>query len=185
MAHAQPASLEILLQHLRQFEQSQGIGNRGAVFAHIACHVLLPQVKLGLQALVSACLFQRVEVFALQVLQERQAQDFLVTRRLDERQDGLKAGQLRRPPAALTGNEFEAIMVTAHDNGLQESLRLEGTGEFLQPLGVEMLPRLIGIGVHVRLSYMVSSTPSMASAGLSFWRTSFTTLRSRPIPSRA
>ena len=41
-------------------------------------------------------------------------------------------------------------MVTAHDDGLQEPLRLEGTGEFLQPLGIDMLPRLVGIGVHLQ-----------------------------------
>src|SRR5262245_30601637 len=130
MAHAQSASLDIVLQHLREFEQAQGIRNRRAVLAYIACHVLLPQVKLGLQTLVSACLFQWVQVLALQVLQQCQSQDFLVTCWFDERGDGLKAGHLRRTPAALSGDELEAIMVTAHDNRLQEPLRLEGTGEF-------------------------------------------------------
>ena len=40
--------------------------------------------------------------------------------------------------------------MAAHDDGLQEPLCLQGTGEFLQSLGIEMLPWLIGIGVHLR-----------------------------------
>ena len=108
MSHGQAASLEILLQYLGQFEQAQRIGNRGAVLANVLCHILLPQVKLGLQTLIGPRLVQRVEIFALQVLQQRQSQHFFITGAPDQGWDGLQTGHLRCSPTALPGDQFEA-----------------------------------------------------------------------------
>ena len=44
----------------------------------------------------------------------------------------------------------EAALLAAHHNGLQEPLRLQGSGEFLQPLRIKMLSRLVGIRMHLR-----------------------------------
>jgi len=45
-------------------------------------------------------------------------------------------------------------VVAAHHDRLQEPMGLQGTGELLQPLGIEMLPWLIGVGVHLRYREM-------------------------------
>jgi hypothetical protein len=112
-------------------------------------HILLPQVKLGLQTLIGACLVQRVEIFALQVLEQRQSQHFCITRAPDQGWDGLQTGHLRGSPPTLPGNQFEAMQLASHDDRLQETLSLQGTRQFLQPLRIKMLSRLIGIGVHL------------------------------------
>ena len=41
-------------------------------------------------------------------------------------------------------------MLASHHDRLQEPLRLQGTGKFLQPLRIKMLSRLVGIRVHLR-----------------------------------
>src|SRR5205814_8584572 len=63
-----------------------------------------------------------------------------------DRRDTQKAGSLRGAPPALTGNELEkSIFERPDDNGLDNAMFSNRTGQFVQRLFVEILAGLIRI----------------------------------------
>ena len=93
--------------------------------------LLLGAAEVVEQLLVGGRLLERVELAAVQVLQQGVAQEVVVLGLLDDRRDGLLAGLLGRAPAALAHDELEADLAVAvalglhrdgpHDDGLQHA----------------------------------------------------------------
>ena len=75
------------------------------------------------QALIALRLFDRRQIFALNVFDQRDLKCFLVVEVLDNDRNFGQSRQLRSAPAALAGNNLVAIRrvtVAAHQNGLQD-----------------------------------------------------------------
>ena len=88
----------------RQTEQTQGVRHRRAAAAHFFGDLFLGEFELRGKLLVGPRFFNRVEVFALQVFDERNFQHFLIIR---FPHDGGNRCQPRLPccpPAAFTRN---------------------------------------------------------------------------------
>ena len=87
--------------------------------------------------------FERIQVFALQVFDERARKRFVVVDGAHEARHGFESGDFRRSPAALAGDDFEfARGQGAGDNRLQNAARADRRREFAQGVVVESAARL-------------------------------------------
>ena len=100
------------------------------------------------ELLVGGRLLERVEVLAVQVLDQRLLEAVGIGGRAHQGGDGLQAGPLGRPPPALAGDELITAMVVglAHQHGLEHAELPDGRGQRRQGVLVEVAPRLEGIG---------------------------------------
>ncbi len=130
-----------------ELEQAQEVGDRGAVLAGALGHLLLGEAEVAGEALVGAGLLDRVEVLALEVLDDGDLHRLLVGDLADDGGDGGFAGALGGEPAALSGDELEASGVLADGDGLDDSGDLDGVGEFVEGGFVEVGAGLVGIAV--------------------------------------
>src|SRR3978361_1213562 len=86
------------------------------------------------EALIGMRLFDRIEVLALDILNEGDFESFLVAEFTHDRRDFVEARPLRRAPAPLAGDDLEAMAVRADDDRLDDAARLDGRGELGQSL---------------------------------------------------
>ena len=94
-------------------------------------------------------LFHGVEVFALNVLDQRHGDGGFVRHLPDHRRDGVQLGHLRRPPAALAGDDFVAVIAQrAHHDGLHDALRADRLRQLLERIGGHVLARLVAAALH-------------------------------------
>ena len=130
-----------------KLEQAQEVGDRGAVLAGALGHLLLGEAEVAGEALEGAGLLDRVEVLALEILNDGDLHRLLVGDLADDGGDGGLAGALRGEPAALAGDELEASGVLADGDGLDDSGDLDGIGELVEGDFVEVGAGLVGIAV--------------------------------------
>ena len=83
-----------------------------------------------------------LKVFALEVLDQRQLEDFPVARLSDYRR-GLGDPKLARgPPPALASNELILVIDPSNDQRLDDAAFANAVDQFLQVLAAKFLPRL-------------------------------------------
>ena len=93
------------------------------------------------QAVERARLLERVQVLALDVLDQRHRDRGVVRHAADDRRDLVQAGHLRGSPATLAGDDLVARRFAgvpsgqrSHDDRLHDALRANRIGELLQAL---------------------------------------------------
>jgi hypothetical protein len=113
------------------------------------------QVEFVDQALQRLRFLQRVEVFALDVLDQRHRDHGAVVDHAHHHRHFGQAGTLRRTPAAFAGDDLvgaTALAVgadmLAHHDRLDHALRADRRGQFLQLRVVHRAPRLVFAGHH-------------------------------------
>ena len=95
------------------------------------------------QLLVGSALLERVELLAVQVLQERVAQHRVVGGVAHDRGDRPGAGYLRGAPAALAHDQLVGLRTElAHDDRLQQPDLGDAVHQLAERRLVEVLPRL-------------------------------------------
>jgi hypothetical protein len=103
------------------------------------------------QALQALGFFQRVEVFALDVLDERHGGGGLVGHVAHQHGHAVQPRQARRAKAPLARNDFVLARVlaldqAAHQNRLHDALGLDGFGQLVQRALVHARARLVHAG---------------------------------------
>ena len=99
------------------------------------------------QLLVGRRLLQRVELDAVDVLQQGVAEHGVVGGVPDDGRHGLQAGRASRPESTLPHDELVgALAVLADDDRLEEAELLDAVGELLERLVVEDLTGLLRVG---------------------------------------
>ena len=99
---------------LRQAQQAERVGDGGAGLADAGGDLLLGQAELLLQGGVGLGLFQRVQVAALEVLDQGQLEQLAVVGHLRARPRGpLQARPAGGAPAALAGDDRVALPLRA------------------------------------------------------------------------
>ncbi len=142
MADRQPALADIILDDWRQFQQPHGVGHHRAAFADLDRNFLLGELELPGQLLVTMRFLDGVEVFTLQVFDERQFQHRPVVGFAGDDGDFRQLQQLGGAPAAFAGNQFKKTASLADDERLHDALFADGIGQFAQGLGGKILARL-------------------------------------------
>ena len=142
----------------RQLEQAQIVGNRGAVLAHLLRKLVLREAVLLDEVLIGEGYFDGVEVFALNVLNERHLHHRFVARRADIGRHGAQARQLRSAPAAFAGNDFVSVVgVLAQRYGLNDADLPNRVGKFLQRSLVELSAGLVRVGLYLVHGHFVDA----------------------------
>ena len=105
------------------------------------------------QLLIGFTLFDRVQVFALQILDQRHLCHRSVIIGRNDRRHCLEPCEVRRPQTALAGDELilkVAVLVTiAHRDRLDQSFFLDGSRQIFQRLKIKLAARLPGIGMDL------------------------------------
>ncbi len=131
----------------RQAEQAEGVADVRAGAADPLRELFVGGAEVVEQLLVGGRLLQRVELRAVQVLDERVAEHVVVGRLADDGRDVLEAGPLRRPHPALAHDELVAAGAELpHHDRLQQADLGDGGGQFLERLFVEGQARLARVG---------------------------------------
>ena len=112
------------------------------------------QPKSFEQLLIGVGLFQRVQLSAVQVLQQRVPEQVIVAGLADDRGDREQAGTARCPPPALAHDQFEGFAVVgdrdrAHDHWLENSDLAQRVGELVELVVVEHRARVAGVLPHL------------------------------------
>lgn len=133
---------QVVLDFGGQFEEPEGVGDGGAAFANLLRGFVLSEIKLLDKLLQSGCFFDGIQVFALEVFDERQFHHFAVVRFANDGGDSFEACQLRGAPTAFAGDDLEFAAAGPNNQGLDDSLGLDGFRKFLERGFVEFPARL-------------------------------------------
>lgn len=101
-------------------EQAQRVGDRGAVFSGAISHLFLRQMKFFREALKGARLLDRIEIFALEIFDQRHLQCHFLRNVAQDNRNACQSRALRRTPATLTGDELVAAPYFADDKRLND-----------------------------------------------------------------
>src|SRR5712691_589959 len=134
-----------VLERLRCGERAEGIGDGGARLSEALGELLLREVVRLHQELVGARGLDRVEVGALEVLDERELEVVadLVTH---DGGDGGLSGQPCGEDPAVTGNQLVGVPLPRYHYWLQDTVPSDRGGELREALRIERRPRLLAIG---------------------------------------
>ncbi len=126
-----------------QLQEPDRIRNRSAVFAGALRDRFLRQMEFVHQAVKRARLFDSIQVFALDVLNQRHFQRQLIGHLPDDCRHLSQAGTLRRAPASLSCDELESIADRPHHQRLNNSTRANGSSQLIERLFSKTSARLI------------------------------------------
>ena len=100
VARAEHACGDASLHEGRQLEQAQRVGDLWTGATDALGELLVRAAEVIEQLLVGRRLLERVELAAMEVLEERVAQEVVVVGVLDDRRDDCEIGRLRSPASA-------------------------------------------------------------------------------------
>ena len=132
VTHAEQAFRDVALQLPIEREQTQRIGHRGAPLADTFRRRFLREIEIAYQTRVAVRLFDRIQSFALQILDEAEGRRGCVARFHHTGGDRFDLEQLIRAPAAFARNQLEFVAGFAHDDRLEQTFRTNALGEFAE-----------------------------------------------------
>jgi hypothetical protein len=131
-----------------EFEETEHVGDGGAVLACALGDLLVAEVVLLIEAFEGVGDFDGVEIFALDVLDESDFHEAVVGEVLDDGGDMGERGEFGGTPASFTGDELVGIAGAADDDWLDDTVFADGLGEAAEAFGVKDAAGLEGIGVY-------------------------------------
>ncbi len=168
MTGAQLAGGDVALHRLRQFQKSQRVGDVTATLADDLRDIVLAVIERVDQRLIAGGFFERIQVGALHVLDDRKLERLRVGRFDDDDRHLVQAGALRGTPAPLAGDDFEFVLADiAHDDRLDDAALPDGCGQLFELGFGEMLARVARIGAEIfdgrapRLAARLVAFPSL------------------------
>ncbi len=133
----------------RQPQQSDHVGDVGAGAPELPGEFLVGGAEVAQELLVGGRFLQRVELLAVQVLQQGVAQHGVVGGVSYDGGDLAEARELGRPPAPFAHDQLVASgHDLADDDGLEQADLTQARGQLLQGVLVEVRPRLAGVRRH-------------------------------------
>ena len=142
MAGGERAALDHLLHLHQEGKHAQKIRDRRPILPHRLGDLLLRQLEFFDQPPIAAGLFDRVEVRALEIFDERQHQHRAVVEVANDRRDLRPAEVGRGAEASLAGDQLERVALSADGYRLKQSARLERRLELRQLRRIEFATRL-------------------------------------------
>jgi hypothetical protein len=126
-------------------EQTKGVGDGRAGSPDARGDLLVREAEIVDQLAKALGSFDRIEVLALQVLDERELELRSLVEVANERGDSLETGVERSPNAALTGDQLIAIDRLSDEDGLEHAVLADARRERGHLGRVEMSPRLLWV----------------------------------------
>ena len=130
-----------------RLQKPEQVGDGRAVLARSSPDLFVTQVHLAGEALQRLSRFDRVQVLALDVFNQRDFEELLVGIVLDYGGHLAEFGHLRSSEPPLTGNQLESIAFPPQNQWLDDSVRPNGGSQFFQPVVIEDGAGLEGVGV--------------------------------------
>lgn len=122
MAHGKRAALDKLDDRIGKRKQALQVGDMAAALVHHARDLGLRQAFAFRQTIVGARLFDGIEVFALEVLDQRERHDVTLAQLTDQRRYFMQLRFLSGAPTTLTRHDLVAAIVErAHDDRLNDA----------------------------------------------------------------
>lgn len=147
MSHADEGVAQHVLDRLGKIQKPHAVGYGGAGFAYPLGDVPLLHAEFRFQAHVAGGLFQRAEVFTLEVFNQRQLQHVLVGSLPDDGGHGGQAQDAGSAPAPFPGNELIlAAFRFPDDQRLDDAVLLDGVHQLRQLFRGKDGARLEGAG---------------------------------------
>jgi hypothetical protein len=147
VAHRKAVLGKQKLDFRRELEQPDHVGDGGAVLARAAADLFVAEFVLACEAVIGGGHFDGVQILALDIFDQGNFEEFLIGELLDYHRDLCQSGQAGCAPAAFAGDEFVAVGLSAHDDGLDDAVGPDGVGKFAEALLLEDGARLERVGV--------------------------------------
>ena len=100
---------------------------------------LVDELSVGFRRL------ERIEILALQVLDQRELELVAIGELAHDCRDAFEAGGLRGPEPALAGDELVAVDRLGHEDRLDDAVLADARGQGRQAVGVEPLAWLVRV----------------------------------------
>ena len=150
MAHLDRSCHQQVPHRRPQIQQAQQVGHRNARLAYRIGDLLLGEAELVSQPLQGVGLFQRVEILALDVLDERHGRSLLIANITNQGRNGVQARKAGSTPPPLTGDELVSALGSSSDhNGLHHSLGSDGGDQLGKGFLVEIPAGLVAVRYHL------------------------------------
>ena len=111
------------------------------------------------QPLIGLGLLDRVEILALDILEQGDFERLGVVEVADDHRDFVQPRLLRRAPAPLAGDDLVAVAVRADDDRLDQPARRDRGGELVERGLVEMAARLVGMRLDATTTGIIWTPP--------------------------
>ena len=142
VTHRNAVLREPALHLRREVQQAHAIGHGCATLANLLCDVFLPQSKFASQPRKGPGFLDRVQILALQILDEREFEDILVGRFAHNDRRFGESDALRRAPAAFARDDFEAVAAPPDDQRLNDAVLFDALDELVDRLVGKVCARL-------------------------------------------
>jgi hypothetical protein len=130
MAGGEHAVTHVALNTRRELEETEGVRDRGPGFADPVCHLVVSEIEVFDELLVRCRFIERVQILALQVLDERLLQAGDVIDLSDDGGDRRETGTAGSPVAALSSDDLVlARAELPNQNRLENTDRLDRIDE--------------------------------------------------------
>jgi hypothetical protein len=149
VALAEAALSDQILDVGRQLEEPQEIGDGATVLTRTVADILVTEVQFLCQALEGQGGLNRIEILALDVLDERDFEEAVILDFANYHRDGLQLGELGRSPSALSGDKLVSVAQAAYHDRLNDAVCSDGLGEFVQALLMEGPAGLQRVGLDL------------------------------------
>ncbi len=128
-----------------KIEQPHHIGDMAAALADAPRQVFLRVAEIVHQPAISVGFLEWRKILPLKVLHQRNFKSLAVIELLDDDRHFVELRFLRGPPPAFAGDDLEYVAfvsVPPNQNGLEDTLFSDGTGEIVQVFFVHAMARL-------------------------------------------
>ena len=145
VAHAERAFLHVALDRRRQLQQAQRVRDRRPALADAGRDLVVREREVLDQLLIRRGFLERVQLLALDVLDDRVLEHRGVVGDPDDGGKRLQPDPAGRAPAALARDELVAVVPLAHEHGLEHADLADRLGQRGERLLVEVLARLLRV----------------------------------------
>ena len=132
MTHRQTPLAKPFQNFAGQFQQTECVGDAGALLSNAFGGLLLGEAELRQESLIGMGLVHRVEIFPLNVFNQGEFQRLMFADFTYESRNPGQAGPLGRPPAPFTSDDLEhTVLERTHDQRLNDTVGDNGSREII------------------------------------------------------
>src|SRR5579884_118053 len=131
-----------------QSQQSQRVGDRWTRFAQALRDLLLRKIVRFDQLRHAGRFFERVEILALQILDDRNFETFEIAGRTNDCRNGRTLHRRACTPPALACNQFVAVAAFADQDRHEDTVLANRGLQLLEGCRIKILARLMRIGTN-------------------------------------